>query len=298
MTIDQLVSTQTEIRRIQARLPSLKEAVAAAAVKLTLPESIGYKATIAKMQARDAETALATECLALEALETLPAGPDSLKYFTRAQADYLLLCEALAIERMDLEANLILEVEETAKGAWKFSSGVAKDSAKVKALKAQIAEHDEKKQRLDKSTEITTEVLTYMRLLETQAAELSAWIADSSLKPDFVKEDEETELAALHASCTVIRKSGCRDCPEEAAPDTEWGVPISATDSIQRLRAEMFPEVEIKEQAYRPSTTGRGTKEWRDMFARFTAVAVARRLAKTKADVTSCATVKSLSERA
>jgi len=205
------------------------------------------------------------------------------EYFKKEYMVYCRTVESLDAEGIALEEKLAEAIEESKKDAWKFTKGASKDSVAVKAVRALIAENEKKKTDLDNSHKITIEVIDDMRKEEKETAAFKRWLASDKVpKPAHLVEEDAAELAELHASCVILKR-----CPMvnnekegEGDEDSQWGRPLSAEERIQQLLHELLPQVKKNDtEAFKPSTSGRGTKAWNDFFDQCKDRAKARRAA-------------------
>jgi len=204
MTINTLIDNQTQLARLEARRPGLVASAAAATEALTKAPA-GYKATIARLQEREASTLLSELDLQITDLKAQTTESQETKlYFANSYAAYCLKLEDLEAEKALAEQQLAEALEEAKKGAWKWQGRKdAAEPAPVLAARRALASNVAASAALEKEYASTKTVIAEIRDEEMKDIEFKAWLSGGP-KPEFIRLSQEAERKEMLEGCITL----------------------------------------------------------------------------------------------
>lgn len=245
MTIDDLITIQTQIARMELESKGLEKAAADARAELAATPG-GYKATISKARVRDTEAALVAHNEKLASVKReLESQNETNAWFAARYASYTLALERLEAAKEAAGQQLTAALEEAKKGAWKFQGrkNPEEPSLVLRARKELVSINDSML-AVDKEYETTAKIIAELRAWDREELEFRQWCAGGP-KPASVRRHQEAEMAEMMAGCVSL-KLPVRGQPytfnwpkpvveKEVEPEPEEWIAMSAEEYLQSL---------------------------------------------------------------
>jgi len=226
MYVDEIIAIHDKIAQA-SDLKTEKHAEIKAA-RVAVAEATGYKATIARSRLADAEKAVADIDATLDLMKaSLPSCPSGqpIVWFASRYADYMRQRLVLEGKAGEAEKQLAAALEEAKKGAWKRKGADMKETIPVAAARKQVEDITAKIAELDRCYQSTKTIIDDERRVERETNALDAWVHGSGPMPDFIRQRQKQEEAALMKGCVSLKlpiKTITMKIREEVEEPAEW----------------------------------------------------------------------------
>jgi len=249
MTIDDLITAQMQIARMNVVRESLVSAVDAATQGLS--DVTGYKATIARAKLRDATTVLTEHDQMSAELKGKIESNDPKIWFAGRYALYMLEREKLEAVVAAAAVHLLASQEESKKSAWKWKGKPqAAEPTFVLAARASVAAATARVATLDKNHADVKKFIDGCRVWDKEEAEMQTWFAGGAT-PASVRAKQEAEQAELDQELVTLKRGPCYiedDVNEEIEDDRKW-VSMTAEEYFQSLMPTVVVETTVQSVA-------------------------------------------------